>query len=454
MAGRSGVNPRLPRAAFAALILATVIAVFDLSMINLALPLIAADLQVPVALALWLSKANLLTCAFCILPCAALGDVFGHRRVLCLGLGVTVLSTLGCALAGGIEQLIALRTLQGAGSSAIMCSTLVLIRAVCPEGALGKAMGLNAMFVAVTTTASPVVSGMLLEAMDWRWLFVLPVPVGLLAFGVARATLPLAQVSRNRIDGLSVMLLLGAMLMTLAAASAHGLAGVCGGSALLLAGLFLHRQAHCESPLLPMSVFANVRFNTALLASLAAFAGQSAVFVSIPLLLQRTLDYGPLGAACVFLAWPLMTAVVAPFAGHLADQLNPRRLTATGLAVLTIGFIALACLPEAPGGWQVAWRMGVCGLGFGLFQSPNNREIMSNVLPTYAARGAALLCLARICGQALGAFAVGVGLEQAGAGTEARHEAERLALAHIFWGLVVLQLVSLAIAAQGRRHWA
>ncbi|KPC56118.1 Major facilitator superfamily transporter [Pseudomonas amygdali pv. morsprunorum] len=454
MVGRPVVSSGIPGLAFAALILATVIAVFDLSMINLALPLIAADLQVPVADALWLSKTNLLTCAFCVLPCAALGDVLGHRRMLCLGLVVTLATTLGCAFAGHLEQLIVLRTFQGAGSAAIMCSTLVLIRRICPERSLGKAMVLNAMFVAVTTTASPVLSGVLLELMSWRWLFLVPVPLGLVALALARATLPITHVPDKPFDTLSGLMLMGALLMALLASLGHVYAGFGAPIAILMIGLFLHRQVRCTSPLLPMSILRNVRFNTALLASSVAFIGQSAVFVSIPLLLQRSLDYGPLGAAFVFLAWPVTTALVAPFAGHLADRLNPRRVTGVGLLILTVGFAALACLPASPAGWDIAWRMALCGIGFGLFQSPNNREIMSNVTAAHAARGAALLCLARICGQAIGAIVVGIGLGQMANSADPHSDAVKLVVSQIFWGLVALQVVSVSVAMHARSRWA
>lgn len=454
MVGRSGINSGIPKLAFAALILATVIAVFDLSMINLALPLIAADLQVPVADALWLSKTNLLACAFCILPCAALGDALGHRRMLCLGLVVTLATTTGCAFASELDLLIALRSLQGAGSAAIMCSTLVLIRIVCPETSLGKAMGFNAMFVAVTTTASPVLSGLLLELLSWRWLFVIPVPLGLLALALARTMLPIAHVPHKRFDSLSTLLLMGALLLSLLASGEHAYAGFGAPGAILMICLFIYRQTRSPSPLLPMSVLRNVRFNTALLASSVAFVGQSAVFVSIPLLLQRSMDYRPLGAAFVFLAWPLTTALIAPFAGHLADRHNPHRVTGVGLLLLTMGFAALACLPTSPAGWEVAWRMALCGAGFGMFQSPNNREIMSNVIPLHAARGAALLCLARICGQALGAIVVGAGLARLSTSVDPHGDAIRLIVSQMFWGLVALQLLSMTFTLHARSRWA
>lgn len=435
----------LPKAAFAALLLATVIAVFDLGMINLALPVIAAELKVPIADALWLSRANLLTCALTLLPCAALGDVLGHRRMLAAGLSLVTATLIGCALSHDLPTLIALRALQGAGSAAVMCSTLVLISAICPRRSLGKAMGINALFVAVTSTGGPALTGVLLHWLDWRWLFVLTIPAALLALLIGQATLPNPRVAQSRFDwqGAGLLLLLLGTLLSMASAVVP--AGLAWPAGLVLGVAFMYRQHRCAHPLLPLLVFKNPRLNTALLASCLAFVGQSAAFIMVPLLLQRTLGYAPLQAAWVFIAWPLLTALSAPFAGHWADRFDARRIADIGTLVLTLGLISLAAMPEAPSGWDIAWRLGLCGIGFGLFQSPNNRAIVLNVPSTQTARGAALLCLARLLGQALGAVLVALALERF---------TDQAAISHsttsaVLYGAAALQALTLVIALTG-----
>lgn len=457
--------PAIPALAFAALILATVLAVFDLNMVNLALPVVAADLQIPVASALWLSKTSLLSCALCILPCAALGDVIGHRRLLCGGLLVVLLTTLGCAVAGELALLIGLRGLQGAGSAAIMCSTLVLMRVICPVGALGKAMGLNALAVAVASTAGPALSGVLLEVLGWRWLFGATLPVALIALGLARVTLPGptqvsspgpahgtpalagvaqgtmavqgAQAQRPGFDVPSALWLLLMLALLLGASDAGRFAAPCALAAGLVALAFVHRQRRCAAPMLALSIFRIAALDSALLASTLAFVAQSAVFIGVPVWLQGSLGYGPRDAALLFLLWPLTTALTAPFAGRLADRVAAPRLAQVGLLLLACGLLALAAAPATPQSWDLGWRLALCGLGFGLFQSPNNREILTQVPAPHIARGAALLCLARLIGQGLGAVLVGLGLNQTAP--------QGQGIIELLWGLAALPLLALGV---------
>lgn len=435
----------IPRIAFTALILATVIAVFDLSMINLALPVIAADLDVPLADALWLSKANLLTCALCILPCAALGNVVGHRHMLSAGLVIIVISMLGCASSPGLMQMVAWRTLQGVGSAAIMCSTLVLIGVISPKGTLGRAMGLNAFFVALTNIAGPALTGLLLQWLSWRWLFALTLPLALLALLLARAAVPNARVANSRFDWQGG-LILGLLLVTLLSSASKAIANEATwlGAGLLLA-LFLLRQKYCEWALLPLSIFRNIRLDSALLASCLAFVGQGAAFIIVPVLLQRVLGHDPLEAAWVFIAWPLTTAIVAPWAGRWADRANARHIAQAGLLILTIGLLSLAFVPQGATAWDVAWRMGVCGIGFGLFQSPNNQEILLNVVQAQASKAAALLCLARLAGQALGAVMVAMLLERGMSRGAAPAPVDHQVTSDILCVVAVLQILSLLV---------
>ncbi|WP_277053067.1 MFS transporter [Zestomonas thermotolerans] len=196
---------------FTSLILATIIAVLDISAVNLAIPTIAQDLGYRVEQTLWLSKANLLACAVSILPISAIGDVIGHRRILFIGLGVFALTSLGCVIASELWILIGLRTVQGCAGAAIMCSTLVLLREIYPASKLGMALGLNALFVAVTTTSAPAISGLILSTASWRWLFSIGPVLAVLAMAVGYLHLPEKHQSGSRFDWL------GSILMTLMA---------------------------------------------------------------------------------------------------------------------------------------------------------------------------------------------------------------------------------------------
>ena len=437
------MSGRLSGGAFAALILATAIVVFDLSMINLAMPVIAAGLDVPLTAALWLSKANLLTCATCILPCAALGNRLGHRSMLSAGLLIVLVAMLGCSLSDSLPALVTWRAVLGAGSAAIMCSTLVLIGAIAPQGTLGRAMGLNAFFVAFTNTAGPALTGLLLQWLSWHWLFAVSLPVVIMALILTQRCVPQARVTGSRFDWLGSMIL-GLLLATLLGSASNDIPGqALGLGAVLLVAAFLIWQQRCEHPLLPLSVFYNPRLDSALLASVLAFIGQSAAFITVPVILQRSLGYTPFEAALVFMVWPLMTALIAPWAGRWADRLNPRRVAEVGLVALTLGLFSLSALGEHADAIDVLWRMALCGIGFGLFQSPNNQEILLNVAKPQVAHAAALLCLARLAGQAIGAVLVALLIQRMMTATADSTAMPQALATRTLGAAAALQLVSL-----------
>lgn len=439
------LTPARRHLAFCALILATVIAVLDISAINLALPTIAGSLGLTVGDALWLSKANLLSCAVTILPCAALGDVLGHRRIFSAGLLVFALAATGCALSSDLGLLISLRTVQGCASAAIMCSSLVLLREIFPPRMLGTALGLNALFVAVATTAGPAISGLILALLSWRWLFALGPPLALGALSLGLAYLPEKRSANSRFDLLGALLLIGTA-MVLLGGYLNGQTPLAALLSLVLAITFFQHQRHTRWPLLPLKVFSNLRFDYALSASVIAFIGQSSAFIALPLMFQQLMGHSPLAAAGLFIPWPLMTALVGPFAGKCADQGNPRAVASVGMAIFALGLAALALLPDAASPVDIMWRIAICGVGFGFFQSPNNREILTNVLPAHAARAAALLSAARLTGQALGAMLVGMVFIQAHP-PQPLYGLDRGPVAQLLWYAGGLQIAALLLNA-------
>lgn len=439
------LTPARRRWAFSALILATVIAVLDISAINLALATIATNLGLSIGDVLWLSKANLLACAITILPCAALGDVLGHRRIFSAGLLIFALTATGCALSSDLELLIALRSLQGCASAAIMCSSLVLLREIFPAQMLGAALGINALFVAVATTAGPTLSGLILTFLSWRWLFALTPLLALAALACGLAYLPEKRLSGSRFDlpGALLFFSTASVLLTwYLHPESHWLAVL----SLLLAGIFLRHQHRADWPILPLILFRNLRFDYALTASIVAFIGQSTAFIALPLIFQQMMGYSPLAAAALFIPWPFMTAMIGPWAGRWADQGNPRAVACAGVAVFALGLAALATLPSNAASWDIMWRTALCGVGFGLFQSPNNREILTNAVALHSARAAALLCAARLVGQALGAIMVGQALNPFHV-NGFKAIPEQTDIAGLLWYSCALQIGSLTLLA-------
>jgi DHA2 family multidrug resistance protein-like MFS transporter len=425
------------RWAFSALILATVIAVLDISAINLALPTIAHDLGLGIGDVLWLSKANLLACSVAILPCAAMGDRIGHRRVFSAGLLTFALTATGCTFSSDLGLLIILRALQGCASAAIMCSSLVLLREIFPAKMLGTALGINALFVAVATTTGPVTSGLILTFLSWRWLFALGPFLALIALSLGLAHLPEKKFPDSRFDWLGTLLFISTASVLLSwylRPDSPWLAVI----ALVVGGTFFRHQHQTRYPILPLGLFCNLRFNYALSVSVIAFIGQSCAFIALPLVFLQEMKFSPLAAAGLFIAWPFMTAIIGPWAGRRADNGSPRVVACSGIALFSLGLAALASLPTNAQIPDIMWRTAICGIGFGLFQSPNNREILTNASAQHSARAAALLSVSRLIGQALGAVMVGIVLSRA-------HTSQLTNVPGLLWYACALQMVSLML---------
>ena len=186
--------------------------------------------------------------------------------------------------------------------------------------------------------------------------------------------------------------------------------------AIAFGAAFVARQRRIDPPLLPLAVFAIRRFTLAATTSLGSFVAQGVAFVALPFLLQGALGYTPVVSGLLITPWPLAIALVATPAGRLADRYPPPVLCTAGLAVLATGLALLARLPQHAGAVDVMWRCALCGVGFGLFQSPNNRELLGSVPRERSGSASGVLGTVRVTGQAVGAALTAIVLASAGRG--------------------------------------
>lgn len=401
------------RLAVLALILGTLMAVVDTTMVNIALPSMAADLGVSASRVVWVTNLFQVVCAAFLLVFAALSELVSRRRLYAAGVALFTLAALGSALAPNLETLLLFRALQGLGAAATLSIGPSLYRSIFPSRLLGSALGLSALVVAGGYAAGPTLGGLVLSVASWPWLFALHVPLGLCASWLAWRALPREAGRRDGFDWrgalCSVAMLAGLFL---------GLDGVGHGApawqvlgwlalSLLSAVLFLQRQRRARHPLLPLSLFAERRFTLAVSASGLAFVGQGLAFVALSFLYQQEMGFTPLETAWMFTPWPLAIMLVGPLAGQLADRVNPSLLSSGGLVLLLLGLAALAGLDAGAGVVDSLWRTALCGLGFGLFQPPNNREMMASVPRERSARASGVMSTTRTVGQSLGVALVG-----------------------------------------------
>jgi DHA2 family multidrug resistance protein-like MFS transporter len=394
--------------AFLAIAVALTMAVLDGAIVNLALPVLARELQVDPATAVWAVNAYQLAITVSLLPLASLGDAVGYRRIYWAGLLVFTLASLGCALAGSFPMLILARVLQGLGAAGIMSVNIALVRFIYPAKLLGRGLGNTALVVAVSSAAGPTLAAAILSVASWPWLFLINVPLGMFALIVAARTLPETPRSARRLDGWSV--LLNALTFGLLITGIDGLSTgdltyplLALGGAIVAGLVFVRYQLALSMPLLPLDLLRRPVFALSMMTSVCSFATQSLAYLALPFYFHDELERSVIETGMLMTPWPLAIAVAAPLAGRLADRFSPGLLGGIGLAALATGLALLAVLPDDPSNADIVWRLTICGLGFGLFQSPNNKAIITSAPRERSGGASGMQSSARLLGQSLGA---------------------------------------------------
>lgn len=420
-AGSDQVPDGLPqpqrRWAVLVIMLSLFLAVLDGTVVNLALPAMARDLQASASESIWVVNAFQLAALGLLLPLASLGDKIGYRRVYMVGIAVFTVASLGCALAVSMPMLVGMRMLQGVGAAGLMAVNSALVRLVYPKHLLGRGIALNSLMVATSTVAGPSVAAAVLSVASWHWLFAVNVPLGVLVLWLGRRALPgNSRTSAVKIVPLDVVLNILAFGLLFLGADGLGTRTNALGQAtplwvplgqLALGGLlgvvYIRRQWTLATPMFPLDLLRIPVFALSMCTSVSAFCAQMLAYIALPFLLLDHFGRTPWEAGMLITAWPLATVVAAPLAGRLIGRYPDGLLGGLGLGLLACGLALLAGLPAHPGDADIAWRMALCGLGFGLFQSPNNHTILTVGPPQRNGSAGGMLGTARLTGQSLAA---------------------------------------------------
>ncbi len=408
------------RWAMIAIGLAIMMAVLDGTITNVALPTIARDLEASPADSVWVVNAYQLVITILMLPLASLGEIVGYRRIYRIGLAVFTLSSLACALSDSLLALALARVVQGVGAAGIMSVNAALVRFIYPRERLGRGIGIIAMVVAVSAAVGPTVAAAILSVATWPWLFAVNVPIGIATLYAARA-LPRTPRAVRRFDYFSALLnaLFFGLLIIAIDSIGHGERALIVLSAFAGAALsgvaLVARQLPQASPLLPVDLLRIPLFALSIGTSVCSFVAQMLAYVAIPFYFQDVLGRDAVATGLLITPWPVAAAVMAPIAGRLADRHSAGILGALGLTAFAAGLALLALLPASPGDANIAWRMALCGAGFGLFQSPNNRAILTSAPPARSGGASGMLGTARLLGQTSGAALVALMFGLAGA---------------------------------------
>ena len=396
--------------------------VLDGTVMNLALPGIARDMGVGASEVIWVINAYQVAILALMLPLARLGDLFGYKKVYLIGLALFTLASLACVVSKTLPQLSAARALQGMGAAGMFAINAALVRAIYPRHQLGRGIALNSAVVAIASVAGPSVAAVVLSVASWPWLFAINVPLGVIVLALGSRSLPGHGAGRREGERYSIpdaalnvamfaLLFLGLDRLVPRGSPTPGDSAPLITVALIAAGIvvgvvYVMRQRRQPVPMLPIDLLRIPVFRLSMGTSIAAFAAQMLASIALPFLLLQGLGRSPAEAGLVLTAWPIATVIFAPLAGQLIGRVADGLLGGIGLAALALGLTLMVLLPQHASLLQLAWRLALCGAGFGLFQSPNNHTIVTSAPASRSGAAGGMLGTARLTGQSFGAVLI------------------------------------------------
>ncbi|MGP4111152.1 MFS transporter [Streptomyces sp. 4N509B] len=437
---------RNPWLVLAVLCLSFFMTLLDTTIVNIAVPEMAEGLGASVDDILWFVNAYLLLFAALLLLAGRIGDRFGPQRVFLAGLAVFTLASALCGMVDTPGQMIAARAVQGLGAAVMMPQTLVLISAVFPAERRGAAFGVWSAVAGLATVSGPAVGGVVVDVLDWRWIFFINVPLGVA--GLVGALLLVPDVRTGRRTPLDLP---GAVLATVGLSllvygliegerydwgTIEGFVSIplvlALGAAVLVAFVLHQRARQGRQPLLPFALLRLRRFTVSSSVAGLLLFGSIGGLVPLTLYLQSVLGLSPAEAGLALVPGPLLSVFVAPVAGNLVAKVGGRVLLVPGLLVFGGGIAMMALMIQADSSvWALIPGQLVFGLGMGLVFAPTSTVAMQEVTPPLAGVASGVFTTARQIGAVVGGAAVGAVLSSRlaaeGVPEEAREQAELLA---------------------------
>jgi EmrB/QacA subfamily drug resistance transporter len=392
-----------------------ILATIDGSIVNIALPTIRAEFDTAFRVIQWVPLAYLLVIATLTLGTGRLGDIIGKKRIYTTGFVVFTFSSMLCGLAPSIGFLIGFRVIQALGAVMILALGAAILTESFPPQERGKALGWIGTFVSIGIVTGPAVGGLLISTLDWRWIFYVNLPVGIIGTLMAIRYVPnLPPAPGQRMDFLGAGILSVTLLSISYALTRGQEAGFLGGVNLILylvavigAVTFVRVERRLPSPMIRLDLFRNPMLTISVITGFITFVVVSAVFLVMPFYLEGVLGFDVKTVGLLLGSGPLVLGVVAPLSGTLSDRIGIRRLTLAGLSILAVTYLAFQILDTDTRWWEYVMLAVPVGLGMGVFQSPNNSAIMGAMPREYSGLGAGMLAITRLLGQITGVAVLG-----------------------------------------------
>jgi EmrB/QacA subfamily drug resistance transporter len=395
--------------------LGVLMSTLDSGITNIALPTLVEQLHTTFPVIQWVVLSYLVVITAAMLSIARLGDMIGKKRVYMTGLGIFSAGSLLCGLSPSVVWLIGFRALQGTGAVMMTSLSMAIITEIFPPEERGRALGIMGAIVSVGLALGPSAGGVLVGLVSWRAIFLVNVPIGVIAILIVWKVVPgLAPRAQDRRFDLPGALVVFATLATYALGMTLGqYRGFRDGLILALLGLsalglvaFVMVESRVRHPMLDLSLFSDPVFDINLLMGLLVFVVLAGQFI-FPFFLELVKGYSTTQVGLMLVAVPALMGIAAPLAGTLSDRFGSRVISLLGLIVIAGACLGLSTLHEDVTGWGFVLRAAPLGIGFGIFQSPNNSAVMGTAPRDQLGVVSGLLALTRTLGQTSGLPLIG-----------------------------------------------
>ena len=402
--------------AIGSVLLVLAMTMLDGTVVNVALPILAKEFHVSDSSAVWIVTVYQLIITMLLLPVSSLGDIFSYRRNYIIGIIIFTLGSALCGLSPNFQTIIVARTIQGVGAAMVMAVNVALVRLIYPPEYLGRGLAVNTMVIAIASAAGPSLAGFILSIASWHWLFLINIPLGIAAFLMAYRYLPPNpkrdhKIKFDTIGAIANVIVFGSLFYALGNFARGGdqltniLLLICG----IVVGIFYIRHLHGhEDPMLPIDLLHSKLYSLSIFTYTSSFIAQNIAMIALPFLFLNGFGLSELTTGLLMTPWPLATMIVSPFAARFIEKHNAGATAAFGMLVYAAGLLLLLSIPIGAGvpEWDIAWRMALCGCGFGIFQTPNATVMISATPVSRSGAAGGFQSTARIGGQTFGATLV------------------------------------------------
>lgn len=398
---------------FGVTVMGTFMATLDSSIVNVALPIIATELGAPLTTVQWVVTAYLLTISSLLPLFGRAGDMLGRRKIFTTGFLIFTAGSALCGFSFSIKLLIAARVLQAIGAAMIMANSQALVAGAFPGKDRGRALGMVGTVVALGSMTGPSLGGLLVGSLGWSSIFLINLPIGIVAFFAGQLVLPKGEKRCEETFDFagSALFAIGMLSLLLVLSEGHEWGWISrasilsAGTSIIALSVFIWYEKRVQHPMIDLSLFHHWPFLAGNLAGLFSFMAMFSNNLLLPFYLTDLLKLTPAQTGLLITPFPIVLAIIAPVSGYLSEKVSPALLTTSGLAITTAGLLFLSTITTEVPLWQIAACQALLGVGNGLFQSPNNNSVLSSVAPEKLGIAAGLNALVRNIGMVSGTAA-------------------------------------------------